>query len=315
MGATLAALPANITSILFITLSNIGDCVLTTPVLQTLHQRFPQACFDIVTSQRSSELFLHVPGLRYRIHRRKQAGWREKVGWLRQLRRERYDLIVDLRTDGLSYLLRARYRCNKQTKRKPAGYHQIYRHFAVIGDLFAGPPPLPYIYLSAAEYADARAWTATLPGSRWLALGPGANWDAKIWPKEHYIALLEHVTHAFDAVLLLGGPGDRERNAWISTCLKLPHLDLSGVCSLLQSAAVLQQATVFVGNDSGLGHLASAVATPSLTLFGPGDPLRYHPWHPNSRWLQAPSGDIATLEVERVASELLAMVDESVAIP
>jgi len=73
---------------------------------------------------------------------------------------------------------------------------------------------------------------------------------------------------------------------------------------------VLRLATLFVGNDSGLGHLAAAVATPTCTVFGPGNPQRYHPWHPQGRWLQGPGGRLAVLSPDTVADCCRALLTE-----
>jgi len=72
-------------------------------------------------------------------------------------------------------------------------------------------------------------------------------------------------------------------------------------------AAILEQSQLFVGNDSGPGHIAAAVGTPPVTLFGPGDPARYHPWHPRARWVQSSTGNIEELTVAAVVAEIVAV--------
>lgn len=287
--------------ILFITLSNIGDAVMTTPVLDTLRRRYPAACFDLVADPRSAELFSHFPALGEIILKHKKSGLRGLLALIRQLRRRRYDLVVDLRTDGLGYLLRCRRHCNKFGI-QPRGPHAVERHYAVLRELAEAEPPPPRLWLSAAERDYAATTLAGVPGRRWLALGPGANWPPKIWPGERFVALVAQLRDAFDAVLLLGGPGDRERAAAILPQLALPAFDFCGQSRLLQAAALLERATVFVGNDSGLGHLASAVGTPTVTVFGPGEPLRYRPWQKRGSWVRAESGVLGELEVEEVVA-------------
>ena len=70
---------------------------------------------------------------------------------------------------------------------------------------------------------------------------------------------------------------------------------------------MLQQVALFIGNDSGLGHMAAACNTPTLTVFGPGDPARYHPWHPRARRVESDSGDIADIPVAVVVAAVLDM--------
>jgi ADP-heptose:LPS heptosyltransferase len=71
---------------------------------------------------------------------------------------------------------------------------------------------------------------------------------------------------------------------------------------LLQAAAVLKQIRFFAGNDSGLGHLASGVNTTTITIFGIGDPVRYHPWGNKARWLVGDGMNIENITVEYVAA-------------
>lgn len=296
--------------ILFVTLSNIGDAVMTTPVLDSLQRMYPQARFDIVADARSAALFEHFPALDEIILKHKNAGWRDRLAFVARLRGKRYDLIVDLRTDGLAWLLRARRRLNK-VQRTPDS-HSVEQHFKAIAPL-VGQVELPPARLWIPETAHARVglWLAALPGSRWLALGPGANWEGKIWAAERFVSLVRQCADAFDGVILLGGVADSARVTGMIGGLPLPCLDLTGNTSLLEAAAVLTRARLFVGNDSGLGHLASAVNTPTLTLFGPGEPLRYRPWGDQARWLAAPQQDLAQLPVERVLVELNAMLSAS----
>lgn len=289
--------------ILVITLSNIGDAVMTTPVLETLHRRYPQAMIDLVTDRRSSEVFTHCPYRGRIVFKEKRAGWRGTLKLVRELRRMRYDLIVDLRTDGLAYLLRARRRLTKW-QRRPHGPHAVAQHMGVIATLGGLDIPPTRIWLTPELERDAAQRLRSLPGGRWLALGPGANWAPKIWPAERFRTLITQLRDAFDGIILLGGPDDTERCREVARDCPLPHVDLAGRTGLLEAAAVLARATVFVGNDSGLGHLAAAVGTPTLTLFGPGEPQRYHPWGARARWLTSPENDLRRLDAETVAAEV-----------
>lgn len=296
--------------ILFITLSNIGDVVLTTPALEALHQGFPQASIDLVADPRSSLVFAHCPYRGSIFHKSKKAGWRGLTKLIYQLRRTRYDLIADLRTDGLTYLLRAQKRLTKW-RIKPTGPHAVEHHWAVVAPLLPPAAPIPpcRIWLQSEQMQFAKDQLSPLPGNRWLALGPGANWAPKIWPAPAFIALVNAVKNHFDGVILVGGTGDRERGQIIAANLSLPSLNLCSTTDLLQTAAALQQASVFVGNDSGLGHLASAVGIPTLTIFGPGQPERYHPWGKHSYWRVAPHNKLEDLSAEAIAGQVIRLAN------
>ncbi len=295
--------------ILFITLSNIGDVVLTTPVLERLHQCYPGAVIDILTDARAREVLEHCPYRGEILLKQKRAGWRGLVRLVRTLRRTRYEAIVDLRTDGLAYLLRARRRYTKWGAR-PLGAHAVEDHMGVITALGGAIPPTR-IWLNAELEDYAATQLDALPGQRWLSLGPGANWPPKIWAAQRFRELVTLTKDTFDAVILLGGPNDRERAAEVAQDCALPCLNLCGETSLLQAAAVLARARVFAGNDSGLGHLASAVGTPTLTLFGPGRPLRYHPWGPHCAWIVTEDQNLDSLSAQNVAERLHTLLDAS----
>ncbi|MBI5460824.1 MAG: glycosyltransferase family 9 protein [Gammaproteobacteria bacterium] len=290
-------------SILLITLSNIGDAVMTTPVLEVLHRRYPEALIDLVADRRSSEVFTHCPYRGRIVFKEKRAGWRGTLQLVRALRRTRYDLIVDLRTDGLAYLLRARRRLTKR-HRQAHGPHAVEQHMGVIAALGDTEIPPTHIWLTQQLEHAAAQHLQTLPGTRWLALGPGANWEPKIWPAASFRDLIAQLADTFDGIILLGGPGDAERCARVAQDCPLPCVNLAGQTGLLDAAAVLARATVFVGNDSGLGHLASAVGTPTLTLFGPGQPERYRPWGEHARWLTSVENDLQHLSAADVAADV-----------
>jgi ADP-heptose:LPS heptosyltransferase len=305
-----AAAPQAVRSILLITLSNVGDAVMTTPVMAALHHKYPQAFMDIVTDARAASLFSHCPYRRDIVLKDKQAGWRGLTALVRHLRATRYDLVVDLRTDGLSLLLRAGRRLTRRGKRSVTG-HAVERHFSVIRqrEQVTGIPQ-QQLWLSDAGQAHAAQLLAGLSGQRWLALGPGARWQGKCWPVARYSALLDKLQPHLDACVLLGDAADAGACREIAAGLRLPHVNLAGMTDLLQAAAVLARMQVFVGNDSGLGHLAAACGIPTMTIFGPGDPARYHPWHPQARWVQSTSGRIEDVSVDRVAEQVLELLSD-----
>jgi len=299
-------------SILLITLSNVGDAILTTPVMAALHDKYPLAFMDIVTDARAAPLFHHCPWCRDIILKDKQAGWRGLPELLRRLRTTRYDLLVDLRTDGLSLLLRARRCLTRRSTRLQAG-HAVERHFNVIRKREQlAKIPRPCVWLSAREHEFAAQALAGLPGSRWLVLGPGARGPGKRWPAERFAEVANRLQADLDAVILLGNRADRECCARIEAEITRPCLNLCGMTDLLQATAILQRASLFIGNDSGPGHLAAAAGTPTVTVFGPGEPVRYHPWHPQARWVQSTTGAVADVTVDAVTTQAMAVLAEIV---
>ncbi len=294
---------------LLVSLSNVGDAVMTTAVLAALHAFEPRATVDVVGDRRSSEIFAGCPYLGRILHKDKRGTLRGLPALVAELRAVCYDLVVDLRTDFLPLLLRARRRLYRWRGHR-SGPHAVQRHLGVVAALGQEIGACsPRVWVRTADQDFARAALGSFAGKRILALGPGANWPPKIWPAGNYMELLARMQQQFDAVVLLGSPADRAHAGVIASAAPLPCIDLVGATGLLEAAAVLSHARVFAGNDSGLGHLAAAVQTPTLTLFGPGDPARYHPWGARAAWLAQPDGDIQRLPVAEVCAALAALLD------
>ncbi|MSQ69147.1 MAG: glycosyltransferase family 9 protein [Gammaproteobacteria bacterium] len=294
------------TRLLFVTLSNIGDLVMTTPTLVALHEAFSGAKIDIVADRRSSDLLVHCPFLGDLFHRDKPAGNRGLLALIAALRARRYEAIVDLRTDFLPWVLHANLRSLRWLAR-PAGEHAVEQHFAVGARLLSGSPgiPAPSVWTNAESRARAQAQLQRVPGRR-LVIAPGANWAGKCWPIAHYITLVNLLAADFDALVVLGSAGDRAAAAALQASAPLPSIDLAGQTSLVQAVALLEQCHAFVGNDSGLGHIAAACRVPTLTVFGPGRPARYRPWGARAAIVCAPGADLAALAPAEVAMSLRA---------
>ena len=152
------------------------------------------------------------------------------------------------------------------------------------------------------DYADGVC--RQLPGNRWLCIGPGANWEKKIWPAEKFALAADELRGEFDALVLMGNKADSRQAELVAGRVRFPCVNLCGQTTLLQAAAVMEKMTLFLGNDSGLGHIAAAVNTPSFTLFGPGQPERYRPWGSRAAWLAAPDGNIENIPVNIVAEKV-----------
>lgn len=290
--------------LLLVSLSNIGDAIMTTPVLEAMHALRPDAPIDIVADRRSSIVFDQCPYRGRIVHKDKGAPLRGAAALVRELRDTEYEWVVDLRTDFLPLLLRVRRRMSRWRSR-PYGPHAVERHMGVIAALHGNRPiPGTTVWLRPEDGNFGRDVKSRLRAGRLLVLGPGANWAPKIWPAGHFIDLIAELKHDFDAVVLLGDEADRSQSGAVAAGAGIPCVDLCGRTSIREAASVLLCARAFVGNDSGLGHLAGAVGAVSLTLFGPGDPVRYRPWGPRAGWVVGTGGDLASLPPQEAARRL-----------
>lgn len=288
-----------IDSVLFISLSCVGDAVMTTPVLEALHARLPGATIDIVSDRRSDIIYRHCP-YRGRIFiKDKKKFLRGALDLLKEVRARDYDLIVDLRTDGLAWLCRGRRRLTKRGRRS-YGPHAVQQLMGVVRRLHGDAEiPPARIWLTASEREAAGRLLSPLPPGRWLAMTPGNVNPKKVWQAEKYAALANACGDIITGVVLDGSPGEISATAAVAKRLTLPYVDLAGHTDLLQSAAVLQRASLYVGGDSGPGHMAAAVGTPTLTFFSVDRPERVLPWGGRSACLVSPDRDAGSIPLDQ----------------
>jgi ADP-heptose:LPS heptosyltransferase len=263
--------------ILFVTATRIGDAVLSTGLLAYLIERHPGARLTIAAGPVAAPLFEAVPGLDRLITVSKRPFSGHWLGLYAAVAARRWDIVVDLRGSALAWLLYARRRhVMAKGDRREHRVRQLARLFAV------DPPPAPRLWLASQH--ERAAEVLVPPGPPVLAIGPAANWRGKQWRGERFADLAERLTGP-DGLL----PGARvavlaaahERPQAEPLLRAVPGrrlIDLIGRVDLLTAAAVLRRSVLFVGNDTGLMHIAAAAGAPTLGLFGPSPIDQYAPW-------------------------------------
>jgi ADP-heptose:LPS heptosyltransferase len=263
--------------ILFVTATRIGDAVLSTGLLAYLIDRYPTAWLTIAAGPVAAPLFEAVPRLE-RLAVMEKLRW--STHWLpfyALVATRRWDLVVDLRGSALAWLVRAGER-RVMTKGDPRE-HQV-RQLGRLFDL--DPPPGPRMWTGPHHEASARA-LIPLDGPV-LAIGPAANWRGKQWRGERFAELARRLTSPSGPL-----PGARvavfaarhERPQAEPLLAVIPvhrRIDLVGRVDLLTAAAALRRCAFFIGNDTGLMHMAAASGRPTLGLFGPSPSEKYAPW-------------------------------------
>ncbi len=279
--------------VLFVTSSRIGDAVLSTGLLDHLLRRHPDARFTVATGPVAEGVFLRMPRLdRLILLEKRRYGLHWPALWA-AVAMTRWDLVVDIRASALAWLLMARRRAVMRRR----GGHKTAQLAAILG---LDPPPLPVASTAPADRARAAALVP--PGPPVLALGPTANWAGKVWPAERFVALARALLAgpmAGARIAVIAGPGAAERAMAAPVLAGLPGaIDLTGRLTLPEAAAVLKGAALFVGNDSGLMHLAAAAGAPTLGLFGPTPVAEYAPAGRRTATAIAGGGDMANLRVD-----------------
>ncbi len=273
-------------NILFVTATRIGDAVLSTGLLSHLLDSHPGARVTVACGAPAAPLFEGVPRLERLIVVEKRPLHLHWLSIWQACAGTAWDVAVDLRGSALTRFVRAK-------RRIVMAYRDNDLHRVVELGRMAGlePPPAPALWLG--EAARARAVGLVPEGVPVLAVGPTANWGGKQWPADRFAELAIRATAA-DGILaggrvaVFGAPPEREMVAPVLEAIPAARrVDLVGE-PLDVAAACLARAAVFVGNDSGLMHVAAAAGVPTLGLFGPSPDTRYGPWGAHCRAVRTP---------------------------
>lgn len=285
--------------ILFITSNRLGDAVLSTGLLDHLIHLHPDAAITVACGPVAEGVFVRMPNRARTIVLKKRPYSRHWLPLWTSTATTFWDLVVDIRGSLLAWLVPAR----RRAVMRPRPGHKIEQLAAV---LRLDAAPLPVAWTAAEDRA--RAADLLPPGRPIIGLGPTANWEPKVWPAERFAGLF----HALDrnaVPAVFAGPGETERAMAAPLLAALPSaIDLVGRLTLPEVAACLGRCALFVGNDSGLMHLAAAAGAPTLGLFGPTSAAEYAPAGPRAAVALSNSERMEDLSVEgalRAASRLL----------
>ncbi|NNE37710.1 MAG: glycosyltransferase family 9 protein [Gammaproteobacteria bacterium] len=285
----------DVKSVLLVSLSCVGDAVMTTPVLQSLNSLYPQAKIDIVSDSRSHLIYNHCPYLGNIFLKNKARFMRGALDLVFTVRKKKYDLIVDLRTDGLAYLLKGKDRLTKFGA-VPYGKHAVENLMGVIRRIH-GEQEIPdtRVWITGQEEKFAEDLLGPLPGGTWLAVVPDNLDNRKTWPEENYVNLINYFSNQLDGVIFEGSSAERGCADRIASRINVPSVNLAGKTNLLQAAAVIKRAKAYIGGDSGLGHVAGAMETPSLLFFSVDKPERVLPWRASASYLVSRDSEASSI--------------------
>ncbi|HEX7775831.1 MAG TPA: glycosyltransferase family 9 protein [Parvibaculum sp.] len=271
--------------ILFITANRIGDAVLSTGLLAGLMERYPGARFWVACGPLAEPIFRHAPGVERIIVLKKApwAGhWRKLLG---QTMFRRFEAVVDLRGSATAWALWTK---KRHVLRANHTLHRVIHNAGVAG---FNPAPWPRVW--PGEAARARAKELIPDGRTVLALGPSAAWPRKMWPVERHAEIVRRLTGpggklAGAHVLIALAPGERDlARPIVDAVPDERRIELVGE-DLTLVAACFERVRLYIGNDSGLMHLAAAAGAPTLGLFGPTPDGRYDPWGTKTAQVRGP---------------------------
>ncbi|MFN3669256.1 MAG: glycosyltransferase family 9 protein [Brevundimonas sp.] len=285
--------------VLIITGSMIGDVILSTGAIAEIVRRHAGARVTVVCSPGTAILFRHLPARTEVIPLAKKKRGGHWIELYRALRTRRWARIYDFRDSLAGRFLNGPRVIPRKTGGEPV--HKVREASTILGD---GPALSPTLWLGDAVQGLPAAVTGA---KRLLVLGPGATRAGKAWPVERFAALAADLTGTGGllegaVVVPTGGPMDREAAAVIGAARPAERfVDMTGA-DLLVTAALMARAALFVGNDSGMMHLAAAAGAPTLGLFGPTDERLYGPWGSRAAAVRAPGESVVFGKTSKTVS-------------
>ncbi len=291
--------------ILLIKPSSLGDVLHAVPVLHALRRRYPDAVVDWLVGSPYASLIEANPAVNsvipfdratYGTLGRNWPATRDFIGFLADLRRRAYDLVIDLqglfRSGFLSWATGAGTRIGFANAREAASVfyshrvhvsdpnlHAVERNFLVAERLDVEASPIEFrIPLPRAARTFASGVLAGA-GRPIVAFAPGARWETKRWPAERFVQTIERVhARAGGTAVLLGGSDERRLVDSIAADCKVPTANLAGRTTIPELAGVVEQSDVVVCHDSAVAHLAVSLDRPLVCIVGPTNPRRTGPY-------------------------------------
>ncbi|MFN5460890.1 MAG: glycosyltransferase family 9 protein [Bacteroidota bacterium] len=266
-------------NILVIQTAFIGDAVLATALVEKLHQKYSEARIYFLVRKGNESLFENHPFIAETLVWNKQEGkYISLIRLLKRIRSIKFDLVVNAHRFSSSGFLtvfsgakiKAGFNKNpfsfmfdlKKTHEIGNGKHEIERNHSLISDFTDELPGKVKLYPSASDFEFIKKYQNT----NYYCIAPASVWYTKKWPEENWIQLCDLLIHS--KVYILGAKSDSELSQRIiDKSVNENIVSLGGSLSLLQSAALMQNAKMNFVNDSGPLHLASAVNAPVTAIF------------------------------------------------
>ena len=280
--------------ILLIRLSSLGDIVLTTPAIRAVRAHFPNAYIAMLVAKQSAEILRENPHLNEIItfdQRAKDKDTGEMLRIIRHLRARKFTLAIDLQRKFRTELLmsfsgavkrigKGRFctvRVHEQGNKHATAHYFDLLHAAGIP---AEDQRLELFLAESDRLAATQQFDAAGVNNKALTVGlfPGAGWKLREWMPERFAAIGDRLVGHFNAnILIFGGPKEAKLVQTVANLMNAHAIPFAGNLQVRELAACLEKCDLFLTNDTGPMHIAAAVGTPTVSLFGPGNHIRFQP--------------------------------------
>jgi heptosyltransferase-2 len=271
--------------ILIIQTAFIGDVVLATGILEKLHQAYPEAAIDFMLRKGNEGLLANHPFVnRLLVWNKKEGKYKNLFGLLKEIRKEKYDLVINLQRFAASGILTtlSKAKVTIGFKKNPFSFlftkaypheighkgqkqylHEVQRNHQLIADITDDQYALPKLYPSLQDFESVKSYKS----KPYITIAPASVWFTKQYPKEKWTELLDALPPEY-TVYCLGGPGDVNLcTEIVSQSKRKDTVILAGKLSFLQTAALMKDVVMNYTNDSAPMHFASAMQAPVAAIF------------------------------------------------
>ena len=313
--------------ILIVRLSAIGDVVHVTPVLNALRERFSQAFLAWVVEERAAAVLRGHKALDELISL--PRGWLKSPGTVWRLRRRlrsmRPDITIDVqgltKSAIVAWLSGARRRIgfggywgrelstwvNSELVHTTAR-HAIDRNLQLLLPLGIESPTVCFQIPEEESEAAAAGQTIRRAGFEegFSLINPGAGWPSKLWPSDRYAAVARHLGRTWGLPSMVLWNGEEERRCAEQIVAGSDgHAHLALPTTLRELAALARRARLIIGSDTGPLHLAVAVGTPCVGLYGPWPAERHGPYGPQNIAIQKMTFEGSTRQRRHASSKFM----------
>lgn len=281
-------------------MSSLGDILHTLPFAAALRQRYPKAKITWLVHPQFAGFVPDAPTVDEVLYFDKvkfnKLGFGGKIAYFKEMRAllhsKHFDLVIDMQGLFKSAVLAAISGCDNRI-----GYAEMREGSGLISKAISGSHRKDHVierYLDVARYLGAKveglddvrfpmpdltketeAVKAKLTekgyiGGAYVVMVPGARWETKVWPVEHYAALAKMIAAEGKYIVLAGGPDDAAKGAAIKQQAAVEQvIDLTGQTSLRELAALIKDCAVYISADTGPLHFAAALKKPLVAMYGP----------------------------------------------